>query len=66
MSHKGILEDQGRDPEAFFGGHGVEREQCSTKRWRSRHPLTLRDPAKDGPHVVTGPIRVRARSPATW
>jgi hypothetical protein len=24
ISHEGILEDQGRDPAAFFGRHGVE------------------------------------------
>ena len=26
LSHEGILEDQGRDPLFFFGGHGVERD----------------------------------------
>lgn len=56
ISHEGLLEDQGSDPAAFFARHGVPREQLlddavelvATRR---------RDPA-DGPHVITGPIRV--------
>jgi acetamidase/formamidase len=63
VSHEGILEDQGRDPAAFFGGHGVEREHVldeAVALAASAHP---RDPAKDGPHVVTGPIRVRGAEP---
>ena len=27
VSHEGLLEDQGRDPAAWFAGHGVPREQ---------------------------------------
>ena len=58
ISHEGILEDQGSDPVAFFARHGVARdavladaiELTATRR---------RDPATDGPHVVTGPIAVR-------
>lgn len=63
VSHEGILEDQGRDPAAFFGGHGVPREHVLDEAVvlaASAHP---RDPAKDGPHVVTGPIRVRGAEP---
>ena len=63
LSHEGILEDQGRDPVVFFGGHGVDREHVldeAVARAASDHP---RDPAKDGPHVVTGPILVRGARP---
>src|SRR6266700_4919949 len=30
VSHEGILEDQGRDPVAFFGSHGVPAKQVLT------------------------------------
>jgi acetamidase/formamidase len=58
ISHEGILEDQGSDPAAFFASHGVAPDAvladaialAATRR---------RDPATDGPHVVTGPIAVR-------
>jgi acetamidase/formamidase len=57
LSHEGILEDQGSDPVAFFGGFGVPRAQVlddaiALTATRSRNPET------DGPHVVTGPILV--------
>ncbi|HEY3878349.1 MAG TPA: acetamidase/formamidase family protein [Trebonia sp.] len=61
VSHEGILEDQGRDPVAFFGRHGVA-------------PALVLPDAVDlaangehlpggGPHVVTGPIAVRGARP---
>src|SRR3712207_768969 len=55
ISHEGILEDQGRDPRAFFGRHGVPPELVlddAITLAASAHP---RDPGADGPHVVTGP-----------
>jgi acetamidase/formamidase len=60
VSHEGILEDQGRDPVAYFGEHGVPRENVlqdaiAIARDYSR---TTRDFNVDGPHVVTGPIYV--------
>lgn len=63
LSHEGVLEDQGRDPRAYFASHGVDA------------PLVLQDAVdlcasdmahdydKDGPHVVTGPIAVRGARP---
>ncbi|QTE28238.1 acetamidase/formamidase family protein [Pengzhenrongella sicca] len=63
VSHEGILEDQGRDPVAFFGAHGVVPGDVLDDviaLAASGHP---RDPALDGPHVVTGPIRVRGAEP---
>jgi acetamidase/formamidase len=63
VSHEGILEDQGRDPAAFFGANGVAREHVldeAVALAASDHP---RDPATDGPHVVTGPIHVRGARP---
>lgn len=61
VSHEGILADQGSDPIAFFGGHGVDRDQVLDDAvaiaWTRARPTT------DGPHVVTGPIEVRGARP---
>ena len=63
ISHEGILEDQGRDPLAYFAGHGVDAGQVLDDAVVLAREFGPRDPAVDGPHVVTGPIRVRgARS----
>jgi acetamidase/formamidase len=63
LSHEGLLEDQGRDPVAFFGRHGIAPGgvlEDAIALAASAHP---RDPAVDGPHVVTGPIAVRGAKP---
>jgi acetamidase/formamidase len=63
VSHEGILEDQGRDPVAFFGRHGVASSDVlddAIQLAASNHP---RDPDADGPHVVSGPIAVRGAHP---
>ncbi|GAB3256210.1 acetamidase/formamidase family protein [Kineosporia babensis] len=61
VSHEGILEDQGADPVAFFGRHGVTAPEVLADAiaiCRSgTHDLT------GGPHVVTGPIEVRGAQP---
>ncbi|MCU1406004.1 MAG: acetamidase [Glaciihabitans sp.] len=63
LSHEGILEDQGRDPVAFFATYGVEASgvlEDAIAVAASDHP---RDPSVDGPHVVTGPIGVSGAQP---
>lgn len=63
LSHEGILEDQGRDPLAYFASHGVQPEQVlhdAVALAASDHP---RNPRKDGPHVNTGPIYVNGAEP---
>lgn len=63
VSHEGLLEDQGRDPRAFFGRHGVPAELVlpeASELAASTHP---HDPGVDGPHVVTGPIAVTGARP---
>lgn len=63
LSHEGLLEDQGRDPRAFFGAHGVPPDQVlpeAVALAASGHP---RRPDRDGPHVVTGPIAVTGARP---
>jgi acetamidase/formamidase len=61
VSHEGVLDDQGRDPVAFFGRHGVPRELVlddavaiarSAERGRT-----------DGPHVVSRPVAVDGAEP---
>ncbi|WP_353807222.1 acetamidase/formamidase family protein [Agromyces sp. SYSU T00194] len=63
VSHEGLLEDQGRDPLAFFGAEGVDREAVLAEAVALAASDRSRDPATDGPHVVTGPIRVRGAEP---
>jgi acetamidase/formamidase len=65
VSHEGILEDQGRDPVAWFGSKGVPRGQVlddavAIAREYDRHG---RDFDADGPHVVTGPVYVEGAEP---
>jgi acetamidase/formamidase len=57
VSHEGILEDQGRDPVAFFGAHGVPAADVLADAIAIAAGAEHR--AQDGPHVVTGPIEVR-------
>ena len=65
VSHEGILEDQGRDPVAYFGSYGVPRAEVLTDAIAvaARYDRTARDFDVDGPHVVTGPIHVEGAEP---
>lgn len=62
VSHEGILEDQGKDPRAFFARHGVAPEHVLHDAIEIARGLR-RDPSADGPHVVTGPIHVAGAVP---
>lgn len=56
LSHEGILEDQGRDPRAFFEAHGAgDVLDDAIALAASPMPHT---PGPDGPHVVSRPIAV--------
>jgi acetamidase/formamidase len=62
VSHEGILEDQGRDPVTFFGSHGVDPAGVMS----DARDIAMSDIAHeypDGPHIVTGPIRVPGAEP---
>ncbi|WP_144763226.1 acetamidase/formamidase family protein [Curtobacterium sp. 9128] len=61
VSHEGILADQGSDPVAFFGRHGVHPSDVLADAVDITRVLT-RDPA-DGPHVVSRPIAVDGAEP---
>lgn len=62
VSHEGILEDQGKDPLGFFAGHGVAAGEVLTDAVAIAAELS-RDPAADGPHVVTGPVHIDGARP---
>jgi acetamidase/formamidase len=56
ISHEGILEDQGRDPEAFFAQYGVDEVLAdAVDLAASSYERTF---GIDGPHVLNRPIRV--------
>ena len=59
ISHEGILEDQGRDPRAFFGGFGATEVLDDAVALAA----SAYDRLDGGPHVVTGPIRVAGARP---
>ncbi|PXY31244.1 acetamidase/formamidase family protein [Prauserella muralis] len=60
ISHEGVLEDQGRDPLAYFTGHGVPPSQVLTDAVEVAARVAHDGP---GPHVVTGPVAVRGAEP---
>jgi len=62
VSHEGILEDQGRDPVAFFAAHGVAAGDVLEDAVLISKDHPARDPAA-GPHVVTGPVGVEGARP---
>ncbi len=59
MSHEGLLEDQGRDPIAYFASHGVDRAAVLHDAIAIAASGMAHHWSDDGPHVVTGPIAVR-------
>lgn len=65
VSHEGILEDQGRNPVGYFGGHGVAEADVlrDAIAVAAEYDRTPRDFDKDGPHVVTGPVFVEGAQP---
>lgn len=58
VSHEGILEDQGRDPAAYFGGHGVPVDGVLKDAVAIAGSAMAHDFVSDGPHVVTGPVAI--------
>ena len=63
VSHEGMLEDQGRDPAKFFARFGIARgEVLDDAEAIATSPLP-HDFAKDGPHLVVGPVAVAGAEP---
>ena len=63
VSHEGILEDQGRDPVKYFGGHGVPPERVLDDAKAVAGSAMMHDFVADGPHVVTGPVAIEGARP---
>lgn len=66
VSQEGLMEDQGRDPVAYFGRHGIERadvllDAIDLAASELRKPV----PPK-APHIVLGPVHVRGAQPGDW
>jgi acetamidase/formamidase len=57
VSHEGILEDQGRDPDAYLAQFGVAASGVLPDV-RDIAASDIVNGLEDGPHVVTGPVRV--------
>ncbi len=63
LSHEGLLEDQGRDALAYFASQGVAAHRVLKDAIAiTRSPLP-HDFAKDGPHIITGPVAVEGARP---
>jgi acetamidase/formamidase len=63
VSHEGVVEDHGRDPQAFFGRFGVAPTDILRDAIEIAAGHPVRDLTVDGPHVVTGPIDVAGARP---
>ncbi len=63
LSHEGMLEDQGRNPIAYFASKGVPREQVLDDAQAITDSNMTHDFHKDGPHIVTGPIAIEGAMP---
>jgi acetamidase/formamidase len=63
LSHEGILEDQGRDPIAFFAGYGIDADAVMPDAIALAASGRAHDMRIDGPHVVTGPVAVHGARP---
>ena len=62
VSHEGILEDHGKDPLGYFTAEGVAAAAVLEDAISIAAALS-RDPAADGPHIVTGPIFIDGAQP---
>jgi acetamidase/formamidase len=58
VSHEGILEDQGRNPVAYFASKGVPARDVLLDAQAIADSDLAHDFAKDGPHIVVGPVAV--------
>jgi acetamidase/formamidase len=63
LSHEGILEDQGRDPAKYFSGFGVPADQVLNDGKAITASSLTHDFAKDGPHIVIGPVAIEGAQP---
>lgn len=58
ISHEGILEDQGRDPVAYFATKDVPEQNVLDDAIAITASDMAHDFFNDGPHIVTGPVAI--------
>ncbi len=63
LSHEGLLEDQGRDALTYFASHGVPARMVLKDAIAITQSPLPHDFAKDGPHIITGPVAVEGARP---
>jgi acetamidase/formamidase len=63
VSHEGLLEDQGRDPVKYFGSFGMKADQVLKDAQAIATSSLTHDFAKDGPHIVMGPVAIEGAQP---
>jgi len=63
LSHEGLLEDQGRDASKYFSSKGVAEKMVLKDAVAITRSSLPHDFAKDGPHIVTGPIAIVGAQP---
>jgi len=63
ISHEGILEDQGRDPVAYFAKHGIDKSTVLEDAIAITGSDMPHDFKNDGPHIVTGPVAIEGAEP---
>lgn len=63
ISHEGMVEDQGRDPVAYFGAHGIAAEDVLADAAAIAASEVEHNFDNDGPHILNGPIAVESAAP---
>ena len=63
LSHEGLLEDQGRNPVQYFASKGIPAHQVLKDAIAITQSDLPHDFAKDGPHIITGPVAVDGAEP---
>ncbi len=63
LSHEGLLEDQGRDARKYFMSKGVPERLVLKDAMAITGSSLTHDFAKDGPHIITGPVAIEGAQP---
>ncbi|THG30079.1 acetamidase/formamidase family protein [Naasia lichenicola] len=63
LSHEGVMEDQGRDPLGYFRGQGIPDQHVLRDLVEFAASSAEHSFEHDGPHLVTGPVRVSGARP---
>ena len=63
LSHEGLLEDQGRDARKYFMSKGVPERLVLKDAMAITGSSLAHDFAKDGPHIITGPVAIEGAQP---